>query len=191
MGELKRVRGSRGELKKANCVKHEQLAERVFMTHRAVLIDYAVRIVGDKTQAEDIVQDAWLLSTRMDTAAIREPLGYLRRTVRNLAIDLLRRKAREARISGGDLDAAIRTVEDPQASPEATLSSRRDLACVLRVLRGLPDRQRIAIEMHRFGQFKLREIADRLNISIALVHLAISDGLATCADRCGLDRCAS
>jgi len=169
-------------------VKHEQSAEWVFMTHRAVLIDYAAKIVGDRGQAEDIVQDAWLLAAKMDSAAIREPLGYLRRTVRNLAIDLLRRQVRETRVCGGDLETAVRTAQDPQGSPEALLSSRRDLACVLRILRGLPDRQRIAIEMHRFGQFKLREIADRLSISVSLVHLAISEGLATCADRCGIDR---
>ena len=180
--------GDRDGFKRAIQVKHEQSAEWVFMTHRAVLIDYAAKIVGDRGQAEDIVQDAWLLAAKMDSAAIREPLGYLRRTVRNLAIDLLRRQVRETRVCGGDLETAVRNAQDPQGSPEALLSSRRDLACVLRILRGLPDRQRIAIEMHRFGQFKLREIADRLNISVSLVHLAISEGLATCADRCGIDR---
>lgn len=171
-------------------MKQEQSAERVFMTHRAALTDYAAKIVGGREQAEDIVQDAWLLAATMDDAAIREPIAYLRRMIRNLAIDLLRKRAREMRVGGGDLDLAIRTISDPMASPETTLSARRDLACVLRVLRGLPDRQRIAIEMHRFGQFKLREIADRLKISISLAHLAISEGLATRADRCGIDRIA-
>ena len=169
-------------------MKQEQLAERVFMTHRSTLTDYAAKIVGGREQAEDIVQDAWLLVARMDDSAIHEPMAYLRRTIRNLAIDFLRRRARETRVGGGDLDMAIRTAPDQQGSPETILSSRRDLTCVLRVLRELPDRQRIAIEMHRFGQFKLREIAERLNISISLVHLAISEGLATCADRCGIDR---
>lgn len=169
-------------------MKQQQLAERVFMTHRAALTDYAAKIVGDREQAEDIVQDVWLLVAKMKGASIRQPMAYLRRTVRNLAIDFLRRKAREARVDGGDMDLAIRTAPDPQASPDTILSSRRDLACVLRVLRELPDRQRIAIEMHRFGQFRLREIADRLKISVSLVHLAISEGLAACADRCGIDR---
>lgn len=170
-------------------VKHEQLATRFFMTHRAALIDYAAKIVGDRGQAEDIVQEAWLtLATRQGGADIREPLSYLRRTVRNLAIDMLRRKGRGNRVAGGDMEDAIRSIADGHPSPEAQLSTRRDLACVMGVLGSLPERQRVAIEMYRFGDYKLREIADHLKISVSLVHLLISEGLAICADRCDLDR---
>ncbi len=162
---------------------------RSFMAHRAMLTDYAAKVVGDRVQAEDIVQEAWLsLTARPAGADVRNPLGYLHRMVRNLAIDALRRKARESRFSGGDMDVAERMVADGQASPEAALSARRDLACVLDVLQGLPERQRIAIEMYRFGGHKLREIADHLGVSVALVHLLVSEGLAICADRCGLSR---
>ncbi|MFT3967407.1 MAG: sigma-70 family RNA polymerase sigma factor [Sphingobium sp.] len=158
------------------------------MKHRAMLTDYAAKVVGDRALAEDIVQEAWLsLTARRGGADVRDPVSYLRTMVRNLAIDMLRRKALESRLCGGDMDTAIRTVADNHGSPENALASRRDLACVLGVLRTLPERQRVAIEMYRFGDYKLREIADHLGVSVPLVHLLISEGLASCADRCGLD----
>lgn len=160
-----------------------------YLAHRPALVDYAAKVVGNREQAEDIVQEAWLaLSLRSSGKDVREPLGYLRTTVRNLAIDALRQRVRETRLMGGDMESATRTAVDGQATPEKTAFVRRDLACVMGVLRNLPERQRVAIEMYRFGDYKLREIADSLGISVSLAHLLIADGLATCSTRCGIDR---
>lgn len=162
---------------------------RAYMEHRPALIDYASKVIGNREQAEDIVQEAWLtLSRRNGGNDVREPLGYLRTTVRNLAIDALRQRVREAKLIGGDLESAARTAVDGQANPEKEAFVRRDLACVLGVLRSLPERQRVAIEMYRFGDYKLREIADRLGISVSLAHVLIADGLATCTTKCGIGR---
>lgn len=160
-----------------------------YLAHRRALVDYAAKVIGNREQAEDIVQEAWLaLSLRSGGKDVREPLGYLRTTVRNLAIDALRQRVREAKVMGGDMESAARTAVDGQATPEKTVFARRDLTCVMSVLRSLPERQRIAIEMYRFGDYKLREIADRLGISVSLAHLLIADGLAACTTRCGIDR---
>lgn len=162
---------------------------RAYMAHRSALIDYAAKVIGNREQAEDIVQEAWLaLSQRSGAKDIREPMGYLRTTVRNLAIDALRQRARESKLMGGDLENATRTAVDGHATPEATVFVRRDLACVMGVLRSLPERQRVAIEMYRFGDYKLREIADRLGISVSLAHVLIADGLAACTTKCGIGR---
>jgi RNA polymerase sigma-70 factor (ECF subfamily) len=160
---------------------------RAYMAHRPALVDYASKVIGNREQAEDIVQEAWLaLSQRSGGSDVREPLGYLRTTVRNLAIDALRQRVRESKVIGGDLESAARTAVDGQANPEKSTFVRRDLGCVLGVLRSLPERQRVAIEMYRFGDYKLREIADRLEISVSLAHVLIADGLATCTTKCGI-----
>src|SRR3546814_1293981 len=64
----------------------------LYLRHRAELIDYATPIVGDRALAEDVVQDAWLRfseagSHDAKTRLIRQPVGYLYRIVRNLALD--------------------------------------------------------------------------------------------------------
>lgn len=159
------------------------------MAHRPMLTDYAAKVIGNREQAEDIVQEAWLaLRAQRGGAEVRDPLGYLRRMVRNLAIDRLRQRMRESRVLGGDMEGATRMVADTAATPERALFARRDLACVLNVLRSLPERQRVAIEMSRFGHHKLREIAVHLGVSLSLAHLLISDGLTACTTRCGIDR---
>ncbi|MFT4055063.1 MAG: sigma-70 family RNA polymerase sigma factor [Novosphingobium sp.] len=162
---------------------------QIYMAQRQALTAYAAKVTGNREQAEDIVQEAWLaLSAQRATARVRDPVGYLRTMVRNLAIDRLRQRMRERRLMGGDMEAAADTVPDNGPDPEQATIARRDLACVLRVLRSLPERQRVAIEMHRFGGYKLREIAKHLSVSVSLAQLLIADGLTACTVRCGIER---
>jgi RNA polymerase sigma-70 factor (ECF subfamily) len=47
----------------------------------------------------------------------------------------------------------------------------------------LPERTRIALMMHRFDGFKLRDIAAHLGISVALAHALVYEGLEHCRRR--------
>ena len=49
----------------------------------------------------------------------------------------------------------------------------------------LPERTRIALEMHRFGGCKLKEIAAALGISIPLAHILVAEGVQHCKRRLG------
>lgn len=130
------------------------------------------------------MQDAWLhLDRKGVDAGIREPIGYLYRIVRNLSIDARRRLTRERARADENIEEAIRTVADESPDAEKTLIARDDVRLVLNTLEELPERQRIAIEMYRFGGFKLREIAVHLDISIGLVHLLIAQGIEACDRR--------
>ncbi|MBD0422053.1 RNA polymerase sigma-70 factor [Streptomyces sp. NPDC052309] len=73
-------------------------AERRFVEHRGLLYAVAYRVLGSVTDAEDVVQDAWLRWSRQDTAGVADAEGYLVRTTTRLAIDRLRsaRVRREA-----------------------------------------------------------------------------------------------
>jgi RNA polymerase sigma factor (sigma-70 family) len=152
-----------------------------FMAHRPNLVSYASRIVGSRTQAEDVVQEAWL---RFDDASqlrlLEEPLGYLYRIVQNLALDGRRRQARDERRR--DSYAAIATESDGHASltPEREALHKDSLRVVMEAIAELPERTRIALEMHRFGGRKLREIADHLGISIGRAHALVEEGIEHC-----------
>ena len=52
----------------------------LYQTHRATLLSYATRLSGDKTVAEDIVQDVWLLFSRqrVETIAVHLDLSLTR-----------------------------------------------------------------------------------------------------------------
>ncbi len=64
--------------------------------HRAALVSYARPIVRDRSEAEDVVQEAFLRLTvdegKVQRQNIRNPLSYLYRIVRNVALDKARRE---------------------------------------------------------------------------------------------------
>ncbi|MFC7454993.1 sigma-70 family RNA polymerase sigma factor [Insolitispirillum peregrinum] len=156
----------------------------VYMAHRGALLSYASSIVGDRSSAEDVVQEAYLrFSSVADARPLDEPVGYLYRIVRNLALDCRRRTTREESVVEHPGDAPLLAAADSTPSPEATLLARDDIQRLMAAMAELPERTRLALEMRRFGDYKLREIADHLGVSVSLVHEIIADGLAHCRRR--------
>lgn len=65
-------------------------ADRRFLEHRGLLHAVAYRVLGSVTDAEDVVQDAWLRWSRQDVSDVADAEGYLVRVTTRLAIDRLR-----------------------------------------------------------------------------------------------------
>ena len=64
---------------------------------------------------------------------------------------------------------------------------RDELRVVAEALDELPERTRIAFEMHRMAGQSLQEVADHLGVSVTLVHQMVRKALVHCAQR--LDAC--
>jgi RNA polymerase sigma-70 factor (ECF subfamily) len=159
----------------------------LFMTHQAELVAYAVTIVGCRARAEDVVQEAYLrFEDATGNRELAQPVGYLYRIVRNLAVDGSRRLALESRHIDGD--AAVAEAPANQPSPEDAAVHRDELKIVAAALAELPARTRRALEMHRLEGLKLKDIAERLGISITLAHGLIHEALAHCRRRLRGDR---
>jgi RNA polymerase sigma-70 factor (ECF subfamily) len=62
----------------------------VFAEQRSRLLGVAYRVLGRVTDAEDVVQDAWLRWSGVDPAEVADPEAYLVRVTTRLAIDRLR-----------------------------------------------------------------------------------------------------
>lgn len=154
----------------------------LYLAHRSELVDYATAILGDRSRGEDIVQEAFLrLSSPAANRALEDPVGYLRRIIRNLAIDWLRRAASSRKHI--DANAELETVADEQPTAEAALCERDALRVVMQAMEELPERTRTALQMHRFEGLKLKEIASHLGISIPLAHALVYEGLEHCRKR--------
>lgn len=159
----------------------------LYLAHRSELVDYATPIVGDRAQAEDVVQEAWLrfgaaMAARGD-GRLAEPLGYLYRIVRNLSVDGRRSLQREQRLmeDEGAVDVEMRADEKP--SPEAHALARDELRVLRDAMAELPERTRIILEMHRFGGATIKDIAQRQGVSVGQVHRLLVDGLEHCRAR--------
>ncbi|MEE4450536.1 sigma-70 family RNA polymerase sigma factor [Novosphingobium resinovorum] len=158
---------------------NERIALRLYRTHRDTLVNYAGRLSGDHVGAEDIVQDAWLLMDRKtDSGAIREPLGYLRRIIRNLVFAQARQSRGTALIAEDFPD-----IVDDRPSAEAELMARQAMAFVLDAIDAMSARQKAAIKMYHFEEMKLREIAAKLGLSVSYTHSLIAEGMEICNQR--------
>jgi len=148
----------------------------LFLAHRGALVAYARGILGDHARAEDVVQEAYLrITSAAGSRAIDEPQGYLYRIVRNLAVDSRRRVQ--------PFEAVIDQMPLDRPSPEAEALHKDQLRIVNAALAELPQRSRIALEMHRLEGCKLREIADRLGISVTQAHTLVVDAVEHCKKR--------
>lgn len=156
----------------------------LFREHRGALIEYAAAIVGSRAQAEDLVQEAWFrLDAAVKRRVIREPLAYLYRIVRNLALDGRSAALREGRVVTATDIADAATAQFAGPTPEGIALYRDELRQLLQAMDELPERTRIAFQMHRLGGYKLREIAAHLDISLPLAHTLVVDGLEHCKQR--------
>lgn len=162
-------------------VKSDKAKLDLFVAHRSALIDYAKPILGCRARAEDVVQEAYL---RFDGIAadrtLDEPVGFLFRIVRNLAVDLSRRLGREGRLH---TQVESDDIAEDRPSPEAEALYRDQLQAVLQALDELPERTRIAVRMHRLDGCTLAQIAAHLGISVGLAHSLVADGIDHCRRR--------
>lgn len=161
-------------------------APDLFVTHRAALVDYATPILGCRASAEDVVQDAYLRfrtateRTQDDGASIAHPVAYLYRTVRNLALNWLRRRGTEAPAPD---QTVLETLVAPTPTPEHQTLYREELRRVEQAMAELPERTRRAFELHRLGGYTLQQVADTLGISVGLTHQLVRSAMTFCADR--------
>lgn len=162
-------------------VKSDKAKLDLFIAHRSALIDYAKPILGCRARAEDVVQEAYLRFDGVPSGrTLDEPVGFLFRIVRNLALDLSRRLGREGRLH---IQVESEDIAADRPSPEAEALHRDQLQAVLQALDELPERTRIAVRMHRLDGCTLTQIAGHLGISVGLAHALVTDGIDHCRRR--------
>lgn len=152
------------------CITAQRLLLRYLVQEHEMLLCEAIRILGTRDKAEDVLQDAAIrcLSSRAVTEAPDNPRGFLKRMVRNLALDQYRKQTRATPCC----DAP-----DMQASGwvgvEKQLTDREDLRHLARALCKLSPKQRHAFMAARLDMRRQNEIAKQMNLSPARVHALI------------------
>ncbi|MEI2301741.1 RNA polymerase sigma factor [Ensifer sp. MJa1] len=143
---------------------------QVYFANRTALVAYATRIVGSRETAEDIVQEAFIrfAPASTPTGPSGLSLAYLYRIVRNLSLDLIKRRKIEAREEQGE--PPFWSVPGEVPTPEDIVLVTDEVRRISGALEELPVEVRVALEMHRFGGYTLEEIAAHLNISVATAH---------------------
>src|SRR5215216_5813519 len=110
-------------------------ATRVFGEHRDLLMAVAYQILGSVTDAEDVVQEAWLRWSNARSSEVADPRAFLVRVSARLAIDRLRRvKARRESYVGPWLPEPLLTGRDVAEDAEMAESVSMAMLIVLETL---------------------------------------------------------
>lgn len=128
--------------------------EEFFQTEHARLFGALTLVTGDRAEAEEIMQDAFLrLWERWDRVGrMDQPVGYLYRT----AMNVFRNRRRRASL-------ALRRTLDPTPAKDA-LATVEERDVVVRALRELAPSQRAALMLTAYAGFTSEEAADLLGM---------------------------
>jgi RNA polymerase sigma-70 factor (ECF subfamily) len=148
-----------------------------FEAHRSILVGAAYRILGSRSDAEDVVQEAWIRWSGVDHARIDQPRAYLLTVTSRLALNRLRQlAARRESYVGPWLPEPVAT--DRTDGAEAVLLADDVSMAMLIVLESLSPLERAAFVLVEVFGMAAPEVARALGRSPAavrqLVHRARS-----------------
>ena len=142
------------------------------------LFAYAARVLGDRTEAEDVVQEAmlklWKVAPewRQGEAQVST---WTYRVVANLCTDRLRRRKTRAQVP---IDAVAEPEADMLSAVEQMTEAHRSEA-LQNALGTLPDRQRQAVVLRHLNGLSNPEIAHVMDIGIEAVESLTARGKRT------------
>jgi RNA polymerase sigma-70 factor (ECF subfamily) len=159
-------------------VGHDEAAlEALFNRHASAVMGLALKILGEREQADEVVQETfWRAWSKAESyqAERGATLSWLFGIAHHLAIDRTRRRAaageRSALGEGEDIDS-----QDEDLTEIAWVAARRRQ--VLAALAELGSEQRKVLELAYFGGLTHHEIAEATETPLGTVHTRARLGL--------------
>lgn len=148
--------------------------EMLYRRHASYLLAIAARLLGNRNEGEEIVQDTFVTAFEQ-LRTLREPAA-LRGWLAQIAVSLVRRKLRRARLmrvlglDHGTDDATLATLAAPGTRPD----QRAELALVDRVLGTISANVRIAWMLRHVEGLELAEVASACGCSLATAKRRIA-----------------
>jgi RNA polymerase sigma factor (sigma-70 family) len=136
-----------------------------FVRARPRLIGIARRVLGSATDADDIVQEAWMRWLKTDRSEVRDPAAFLATTTTRLALNL--GQSARARHET-DIDPRILRAVDPAADPALDAEQREALELALwTVLERLSPTERAVYVLREAFDYPHRRVAEVVGLSEA------------------------
>ena len=158
------------------------LAE-LYDRHSPLLFALIVRIVRDRAEAEEVLQEVFLAvwtKAASYNATLGSPVGWLVGLARNRGIDHLR--------TGGVRARTLERVEAPPGgdNPEEAASRSQERGRVRSALDTLPDEQRALIEQAYFRGMTHSELAEAFALPLGTVKTRVRAGMQALRRQLGI-----
>jgi RNA polymerase sigma-70 factor (ECF subfamily) len=147
--------------------------------HSPMLLPIALRIVRDRTEAEDILHDAFIAVSERASQYVEargSVVAWLVTLMRNLSIDRTRRSGRRQAIAR---DFLSNEPPPSERSPEGLMYDAVERAKIRRAIASLPEAQRETLELAFFEGLSYPEIAERKNVPLGTVKSRAARALST------------
>lgn len=144
---------------------HKQWVERLFNEHNASLMNFLLTRLRSNEEAREVAQEAYVRMLQLDQPqTISYFRAFLFKTAGNIAIDRLRKDARER-------DRPLFPMFDQEApSAEQTATRRQTIRQVERALEELPAKCRKAFLLSKIYGLSTREIASQMHMTPRMIR---------------------
>ena len=133
----------------------------------------AFRLMGNREEAEDIVQEVylklWGLRKGLDKYDSIEALAI--RITRNLCLDNLRRRKTKQNALNSQADYQENAYTE---TPDKNLERKQEKELVLSLISALPEPQRSLVHLRHIEEKEYDEIASMVNMNVNAIRVSIS-----------------
>lgn len=156
------------------CLKGDQRAQmEIYNRYYKAMYNTAYRIVKDRSEAEDVMQESFLSAfTKLDSFKGEVAFGaWLKRIVINNSLVSYRNRKKKNEVS---LNDALYKVRDNDVSDAVHTDTERLAQKVLSTMNSLKENYRISLTLHLIEGYDYEEICGLMNISYSNCRTMIS-----------------
>jgi RNA polymerase sigma-70 factor (ECF subfamily) len=157
--------------------------EELFAALESPLLSYAQRLIGDRSLAEDMVQDAFM-KLHAQFERVRQPRRWLYRTVHNQTLNHRRQadKMVPFDVPAEEGAHAAADTTDPQPLPDEQIARWEGIGLVRLSLETLDDRGRELIRLKFNEGLSYKEISTRTGLKVGYVGYLLHHALKAITD---------
>jgi len=157
--------------------------EELFAALESPLLSYALRLVGERAVAEDIVQEAFM-RLHKEFERVNEPRRWLYRTAHNLALNQRRRDGKTVPLDAPAHEGAALCPEatDQQPLPDEQIARWEGIGLVRLSLKGLDERSQELIRLKFNEGLSYKEIGARTGLTVGHVGYLLHHAIKAVAD---------
>jgi RNA polymerase sigma factor (sigma-70 family) len=151
--------------------------ETLFAALESPLLSYALRLVGERGKAEDVVQEAFM-KLHVNFTEVREPRRWLYRTVHNLSLNHRRKEQKLVALPQAS-DQEHRETPDPEPQPDQEIVRAEGIGLVRLTMDALDKRSRDLVRLKFDDNLSYKEISERTGLTVTHVGYLLHHALKT------------